>query len=128
RPSAAVRRTENGPPVKYSRTNESEVSSVVLAVACLELAASAGPGAGSRGFRNPITVQTADSKTTVYAATSGASSLTHRRLDAFERENPHPLASVDRALVRLGLDHELVAIDGVEAYLISPQPTSVPFD
>ncbi len=54
-------------------------------------------------------------------------SLTHR-LDARERQNPHSLASVNRALVRFGLNHKLIALDSEKADLISSKSASVPFD
>src|SRR5689334_1485808 len=50
------------------------------------------------------------------------------RLDTLERQNPHSLASVYRALVRFGLNHKLVAVNGVKADLISPKSAPVPFD
>jgi hypothetical protein len=49
-------------------------------------------------------------------------------LDAFERQNSHSLASIDRALVRFGLNHKLIALDGVKADLIGSNSASVPFD
>lgn len=57
----------------------------------------------------------------------GHAALRHR-LDALERQDPHSLAPVNRALVRFGLNHELITLDGVKADLISSKSASVPFD
>ena len=51
-----------------------------------------------------------------------------QRFDALERENPHSLTSVNRALVRFGHNHKVIALDGVKTDLISAKSTSVPFD
>jgi hypothetical protein len=51
-----------------------------------------------------------------------------RRLEALEGQNPHSLASVNRTLVRFGLDYKPVALDGVKANLLSSKSASVPFD
>src|SRR5436309_8675690 len=51
-----------------------------------------------------------------------------RRLDALERQNAHALASINRALVQFGFEQKLVAVNGIEAHLISSESASVPLD
>jgi hypothetical protein len=53
-------------------------------------------------------------KTSEVARRDGEARL-RQGLDLLEGQNPHPLASVNRTLVRFGLDHELVALDRVKA-------------